>query len=344
MASLVCVNADAVIRHRAHATHLDARLPSSDIAAAAWTGLQDSAPRAALMSLHARVGGLGPGAWEDRSLAQIWFRRGADYVVPRVDVGVFTLGTYPRDPDQARSLEALADEVHRATDGQMRRVADLPAELTRRRLVPLRHVSTTGRVLIRWDARDIWVIPIERPAIDVEEARRELARRFVQWFAPTTASDLARFTGVPLPEARLTWSAIAGELAAVRFDGEPAPRWALESDLATLEAPPAVTGIRLLPVSDPLTRLDHGLLVPDPALRRRVLPRIGESPGFIPGALLVDGRIAGVWHRQGRRVTLELFGPVSPELTAAIEQEAWGLPVEGGIKVVQLHQTSPANG
>ena len=42
------------------------------------------------------VSGVEPASWEDPSLAQIWFRLGADYVVPREDLGVFTIGTMPR--------------------------------------------------------------------------------------------------------------------------------------------------------------------------------------------------------------------------------------------------------
>ena len=38
---------------------------------AAWAGLQDSMPRAALLSMHARVEGVESSTWEDPSLAQL---------------------------------------------------------------------------------------------------------------------------------------------------------------------------------------------------------------------------------------------------------------------------------
>jgi hypothetical protein len=49
---------------------LDERLPPgpASLQRAAWAGLQDSMPRAALLSIHARVEGTGPSAWEDPSL------------------------------------------------------------------------------------------------------------------------------------------------------------------------------------------------------------------------------------------------------------------------------------
>ena len=39
---------------------------------AVWAGLQDSMPRAALLSIHARMAGTEPESWEDPSLVQVW--------------------------------------------------------------------------------------------------------------------------------------------------------------------------------------------------------------------------------------------------------------------------------
>ena len=49
---------------RLHAMHLDQRLSANALAAAAHAGLQDTAPRAGLLSLHARVDGVAPDTWE----------------------------------------------------------------------------------------------------------------------------------------------------------------------------------------------------------------------------------------------------------------------------------------
>ena len=94
--TLVRVETDQVAAYRLRANHLHERLRAGSYADAAYGGLQDSAPRASLIALHARVERTHPDAWEDPSLVQIWFRW-ADYVVPRRDVGVFTLGASPRD-------------------------------------------------------------------------------------------------------------------------------------------------------------------------------------------------------------------------------------------------------
>lgn len=326
-----------VLAYRRHVTGLDRKLPRGSFAEAAWGGLQDSVPRGGVLSLHARVAEVQPDAWEDSSLVQIWFRGGADYLVPRADVGIFTVGSYPRDPARARSLEALADEVHRLTAGRMTNSRDLPRDLGGK-LLRFRQASVTGRLHIRWDATTTWVIPVERPGIDPEDARRELARRFLHWLGPRTIADLARWTGVEPRDAASTWRAIEPELAQVEVAGIAESRFLLASDEPALAGadpgtPTATTGdaagARLLPQADPYTRLDHELLLGEEAQRSRALPKVGSSPGYIPGTVLLDGEIVGAWQRQGRVVTIEPFTPLGGENRAVIEAEALTVPIAG---------------
>ena len=54
-------------------------------------------PRAALLSLHARVEGARPSTWEDPSLVQLWGPRFSAYVVAARDLAVFSLGRLPDD-------------------------------------------------------------------------------------------------------------------------------------------------------------------------------------------------------------------------------------------------------
>src|SRR6516165_3013449 len=63
-----------ILAFRQHAGGLTERLPRGQrsLRRAAWAGLQDSMPRAALLSIHARVEGTEPSAWEDPSLVQLW--------------------------------------------------------------------------------------------------------------------------------------------------------------------------------------------------------------------------------------------------------------------------------
>jgi hypothetical protein len=316
-----------VLRYRARVSHLDRKLPPGSFAKAAWGGLQDSVPRAGVISLHARVKVTKPDSWEDPSVVQIWFRGGADYIVPREDAGVFTLGSSPRDAERLAELDRLADDIHRVTDGRTLIVNEVSKLLGDAHQTSLRVSGLTGRVHIRWDASRIWLIPVERPEIDPEDARRELARRFVHWFGPTAKAALARWTGVAAGEAAETWKAIESELVPVDMAGLAGQRFVLAADVDSLEKAEPVSGVRLLPYDDAFTKLDHELLIPDETLRARVLPRTGQGKGYIPGAILVDGEIVGGWQRQQRNVTLHPFGRLSTRVREAVEAEAMSFPI-----------------
>ena len=66
-------------------------------------------PRAALLSLHARVSGTPPDALDDPSLVQLWGPPYSAYVVAGADRGVFTLGRQPEDDRFAG--QGLADRL-----------------------------------------------------------------------------------------------------------------------------------------------------------------------------------------------------------------------------------------
>src|SRR5687768_16413669 len=88
-----------ILAFRRHVGALDERLPAGprSLRRASWAGLQDSMPRAALLSIHARVEGTGPSIWEDPSLVQLWGPRFSTYVVPARDRALFSLGRLPDD-------------------------------------------------------------------------------------------------------------------------------------------------------------------------------------------------------------------------------------------------------
>lgn len=105
------MSVEQVLAFRARASHLDAKLPAGSYVQATHAGLQDTVPRAGLIGLHARVEAVQPSDWDHPSLCQIWFRGGADYIIPRKDIAPFTLGTLPRDPEKRAAIERAADRV-----------------------------------------------------------------------------------------------------------------------------------------------------------------------------------------------------------------------------------------
>jgi hypothetical protein len=304
---MLSIGFDRALAFRARAGHLRQRLPRDSLAEAARGGLQDSAPRAAVISLHARVRDVEPGSWEDPSLVQIWGPREADYVAPRDALAVFTLGRMPRDPEAAASLERIADAVHRVCDGEVRPTREVSAALPELGH-SIRSASITGRVLIRWDASKIWAIPVERPDHDAEDARLELARRFLGWFAPTTQERFAWWSGVDREDARVTWKSLRHELREVEVQGK--IRFVLRKDEEALAEAEGARGVRLIPHGDPYIKTEGELVVPDAKRRPEVFPRPGVKTAFWPvsGAVMVDNEIAGSWARQQRRSRFILGG------------------------------------
>src|SRR5882724_11576472 len=167
---------------------LDQRLPAgrASLQRAAWAGLQDSMPRAALLSIHARIEGAGPSAWDDPSLVQLWGPRFSVFVVAARDLAVFSLGTLPDDIKGRQKAEDLAARLRAALGGrrvphdEAGRAVGVPANR-------LRYAAATGTVLIRWEgARQptVWTVP--PPDADPRAARLELARRYLHSYGPAT--------------------------------------------------------------------------------------------------------------------------------------------------------------
>src|SRR5918997_4234063 len=103
-----------ILAYRRNVGALDRRLPPGpdSLRRAAWAGLTDSMPRAALLSIHARVEGTTPDTWEDPTLVQLWGPRFSAYVVAAEDLPVFSLGRLPDDPAGRRFAEDLAARLY----------------------------------------------------------------------------------------------------------------------------------------------------------------------------------------------------------------------------------------
>ena len=317
-----------ILAFRRQVGSLDERLPrgSRSLRRAAWAGLQDSMPRAALLSIHARVQGAHPSSWEDPSLVQVWGPRFSTYVVAARDYAVFTLGRLADDGRGRQRAEEIATRLHAFLDG--RRMGDGEAGSALGVNSNLfRYAAPTGTVLIRWDgARQatIWTVP--RPEVDPHEARRELARRYVHVFGPTTPAAFATWAGIGPAEAAAAFDALKRSLTAVRTPIRDA--WILNRDEPAFRAPagPAAAA-RFLPSGDAyylLQGVDRELLVPDAELRGRLW-----TSRVWPGAVLVAGEIAGTWRRAQGNLTITPWLRLAREKREAVEAEAQTLPLPG---------------
>jgi hypothetical protein len=163
-----------ILAFRRRVGGLEERMPAGaeSLCRAAWAGLQDRMPRAALLSLHARVEGVEPSTWEDPSLAQLWGPRYSTYVVAKRDFALFSRGRHPESAkgrERADRMAALLEDHldgARMTDGEVGRALGVNPSA-------FRYAATTGAVAIRWDgarAPTVWIV--EPGDIEPADARR----------------------------------------------------------------------------------------------------------------------------------------------------------------------------
>src|SRR6266849_9228375 len=141
-----------IVAFRRRAGALDERLSRGEdsLRQAAWAGLPDSMPRAALLSIHARVEGTNPSTWEDASLVQLWGPRFSAYVVAARDLAFFSLGRLPDDIKGRGVAEDLASRLHAFLGGRRMTYGEAGRGLGEH---PnrLRYAAPTATVLIRWE-------------------------------------------------------------------------------------------------------------------------------------------------------------------------------------------------
>lgn len=307
---------------------LDERVSADagSLRSAAWAGLQDSVPRAAVLSLHARVEGVTAHVLDHESLVQLWGPRYSVYMVAAEDRAVFTLGRAPA-AEKPRDRATLMAAQLAAHLGGRREAYDRVGEALGVNPNALRYATTTGTVLIRWEgarAPLVWTVPA--PEVDLADARAELARRYLHVFGPGTALAFAKWAGVTDRVATATFTSLTDEMLTVRTPlGE---AWALTRDEDELRARPGpVAPARLLPSGDPYYLFwgaDRRLLVRDASAQAELW-----TSRVWPGAVLVDGEVAGWWRRSQETVNVHLWKQPTRAERDAVEAEAAGLPIPG---------------
>jgi hypothetical protein len=317
-----------IVAFRRRVGALDERLPRGrgSLRRAAWAALPDSMPRAALLSIHARVAGTEPHTWQDPSLVQLWGPRYSVFVVAARDRAVFSLGTLPDDAKGRQRAEDIAARLGAFLAGARRSSNEVGRALG---VHPgsLRYAAPTGTVLIHWDGARrpaVWTVPA--PEVDPRDARLELARRYLHVYGPTTPEAFGRWAGIGPRPGAAAFEALGRSLTPVRTPLGDA--WILTRDEAAFAAAPGpVAPARLLPSGDSFLLLhgrDRELMVPD-AARRAAL----WTPRVWPGGLLVGGELAGTWRRADAVMTVRPWRRLSPAERDAVVAEAASLPLPG---------------
>ncbi len=156
------------------------------------------------------------------------------------------------------------------------------------------------------------------PADAVPE-QLDVVRAYLRLAGPATPKQVAAFVDSSVAEVKAHWP---GDAEPVDVDGE--RRWVL----AGTRPPERARTTRLLAPFDPYLQIrDRELLVPDrPA--KDLWPVLGR-----PGAVLVDGEVAGTWRpttKAGRlAVTVTRWRPFDE---AAVEEQAEAMAAARGLR------------
>jgi hypothetical protein len=282
-------------------------------------------PRAALLSIHARVEGAGPTAWDDPSLVQVWGPRYQVYVIAERDLAVFTFSRLPDAGKIRKRADDLAPRLHELLGGERMRYGDAGQALGVHGNM-LRYAALSGTLAIRWEgARQplVWTVPA--PEITRVEATLELARRFLHVFGPAGPEAFAKWASLGAREAVRAFDDLGPELIHVLTPAGATSM--LAADEPTIrEAPAPAAAARFLPSGDAYTLRgtteDRALLVPDAAQRGELW-----TQRVWPGALLVAGEIVGTWRRAQRVVTIQAWQKLSRAAREAVVAEAESLPL-----------------
>lgn len=324
---MLTIEREQALAFRVAGHHLHER--TDPLSAVAACGLQEYPPGWAAVALYARS----HGEPDDADVVTVNAMRGSPYVVPRRDIAVFTTALVPGD-DGLRALvgaftarelaaegltprEALGRVAAAARDALAGGPLDRDAfhQALRERLPDAllpwcrgcqsHHVRpglwrTLGPLGVTvMPARATYALT-EPTAIDLDEARAELVRRFLRCFGPATHSQLAAWAQTAPAHAKALFAAVAAELEAVRLEGRAG--FVLAQDLSTLECPPAARGLRLLGGHDPYVgQPARATLVPDTALRQQIFVSVGR-----PGVVLHDGALVGLWRARKRGDVLDV--------------------------------------
>ncbi|SDT36035.1 DNA glycosylase AlkZ-like family protein [Microlunatus soli] len=304
---------EQAVRYRLQINQLTSRLPAGSVLAAARFGLQDTAPRDALLGLHARMEHCRPEDWQHPGLIQTYSPRAAVHLLSRDAFGIFTLGRMPLDPDQQATIERYADQVCEVLAGRELRQAGLANQ---------RAACASGRIALRWTTSALYVREVERPQIDLETARRALCRLHIRAFGPTTPATYAWWSGLSAADARAVWQRCADDLLPVRIGDHRA--WILSEEEQLLRSAPEPSGVRLLVPSDlRLLGQDRSGLFVGPGQKRLS----DRHDSFHPGGVLLGRTVVGAWGRRGGRVDVRLSAALSGPERELVEAEALAMPI-----------------
>jgi len=284
------------------------------------------------LALWARIDGLGRDAvadalWRRRTLVKMWAMRATLHVLPAADLGTWVagLGIWKPGVWPLKNPEAIpaAGYIGKALRGKILTRAELAAAMSRlgapARMVEgmlgswssaLRQASFAGWLCFapsdgpeaRFTHPATWLRKAP-PRPDNDEAFNVLTARYLGTYGPANALDLGpRWWGINQGAAKQRLAALGDAATQVNIEG--GRFWMLASDVRELAATRPVEVVRLLPAFDQWV-VCASRRVPA-MLDAKYRQRIYRLQGWVSPALLVNGRMVGVWKHEQKGRTLSV--------------------------------------
>ena len=313
-------------------------------------GVQEYTPGSAQVALAARSSA----EPADDRLLTVWAARGAPHLHRRADLPRLVRQLWPiSDADATARIKSgqipdgmtLGIEAFRVTAAAFREVVRSPmprgevsTEVSRRvprsltydcRSCAARHIAgnvwqhsgLAGGVEVQSRGRDAMLGPIDDapPQPTTNEGIGELILTYLRLLGPATPLEVGKYLGSTTAAMKSVWPSEA--LTEVTVDGRRA--WLPTAAVDALRSAERPSGVRFVPPMDPLLQArDRDVLVPDRTRQKEVWRILGN-----PGAVLVDGEIAGVWRAKvaGRKridLTVTTFDPLDATRRKHLDEEA----------------------
>ena len=170
---------------------------------------------------------------------------------------------------------------------------------------------------------DEW-LPTGATDVTPADSLAHFARRYLQVYAPASAVDFARWSGLSAAQVKAAMAAIGAECITVAIPGGEALM--LKAQLELLDSTNNEQGVRLLPRYDNylLGYESRAFMVADEFAKQ-----VHPGGGMIRACVTIDGAARAAWklekRRKGARVTVSPFDSLNTEVISLLEAEAQSL-------------------
>ncbi len=320
--------------------------------------LQAQVMSSAELQLWARVENLAPddvqnAIWQERTLLKSWLLRSTLHLVATADFPLYVAAlsevllkfyrrgswlkyTHVGDLETFNALAAAVDATLSDVPMTRKQLAEAVAARTGNPKLQALLASGWGMLLkpaavqgflclAESEGQNVTFVHPRRwigdwQPIPVEDAFRELARRYLTAYGPATPDDFGHWFGMQPADAKKAFRLLGDEIEPVEVEGWKA--YALCN--SAIESAHSDDAVHLLPGFDPyvLSASHHSEYLLPEAHKAKVY----RPQGWISAVVLVDGHIKGVWQYERKRaqvvVTVSPFTALGKSVQRGVEAEA----------------------